>query len=126
LEGCAITRELVNSFVAASASVRVSLEQVTAEVASHFGVSVRELRSGRRAQSVSVARRAAMYLARRLTAHSAEAIVRYFHKRHASTVSHACRTLTRQMEQDAQLRAELEALASALTGGAVSGWIGPS
>lgn len=114
LEGGAITRELVAGFVAGSPPLRVSLEQIAAEVASHFEVSVRELRSRRRAQAVTMARRAAMYLARRLTDCSAEAIARYFHKRHASTVSHACRKLSWEMGEDAALREDLERLVAAL------------
>lgn len=116
LQGSPITCELVASYVAGSARARVSLEQIAAEVAAHFEVSVTELRSGHRAQGVTLARRAAMYLSRRLTDCSAEAIARYFHKSHPSTVSHACRKLSWELGQDAGLREDLERLVAALAG----------
>jgi chromosomal replication initiator protein len=124
LEGGAITRELIASFVAECTAVPVSLEQIAAEVAAHFEVPVRDLRSGQRAQALTAARRTAMYLARRLTNCSAETIARFFHKGHASTVSHACRKLARQLDNDVQLREELDRLVAALGGRGYSSWVG--
>ena len=97
------------------APVRVlSVPAIQESVAHHFGITVADLESKKRAQAITYPRHVAMYLARQLTPHSLEQIGEYFGGRDHTTVLHAIRAITHLAETDAQLRSLLDELTRAL------------
>lgn len=90
-----------------SREIALTLPCVAQEVARQSGLTVPQLRSPHRTQAISTARQTAMFLARQLTSSSNREIGRYFNKRHASSVSHACHKITRCLQHDRVLREQL-------------------
>jgi chromosomal replication initiator protein len=86
-QGVEVTLDLVKRVVGPLVSERqVSIEDVLAAVASHFGIKVSDLKGSRKNREVSQPRQVAMYLARRLTRHSFPEIGRAFGGKDHSTV----------------------------------------
>lgn len=79
-------------------------------VAAHYGVTINDLVSARKARDVTRARHIALWLCRRLTPHTASMIGRQFGKRDRSTVASAWRRLEARTAADAELKAEVDAL----------------
>lgn len=69
-------------------------------VCAHFGVTLRDILSARRARAIARPRQVAMFLARRLTTRSLPEIARQFGDRDHTTVMHACSTIERLKAQD--------------------------
>jgi len=84
--------------------------RVTLLVAKYFGLPVSELKSKSRRQAVADARGLAMYLMRSLTPLSYADIGRLFGGRDHTTVMHACRKVSAQLESDESLRRFAEEL----------------
>ncbi|MCY4548157.1 MAG: hypothetical protein OXC28_07305 [Defluviicoccus sp.] len=70
-----------------------SIAAIKAAVAEDYGVGVPDLVAPGRSAAVARPRQAAMWLCRRLTAHTAAAIGKHFGDRDHSTVGHACRAV---------------------------------
>lgn len=79
---------------------RPTIDRIARRVGSHFHVDPRRLQSKRRHQSVVLPRQVCMYLARRLTGLSLDAIGSYFGGRDHSTVLHACRKVEQALDTD--------------------------
>ncbi len=82
----------------------VSLATIAGEVATAYGVTVRELRSSTRRQPVVRARSTAMYLTRKITRNSLQEVGRYYGNRDHTTVIHACRKVENLMATDLATR----------------------
>lgn len=96
----------------------LDLEQIARASAKRFEVSLEDLRSPRRAHTISLARQSAMFLARELLQLNYADIGEYFRRENHSTVIHACRRIQKLLETDSddaqrigQLRDELRDLA---------------
>ncbi len=87
-------------------------------VAAAYGSSGAEVRSGSRVSSVVLPRHVAMYLIRDLTARSYLDIAQAIGRKDHTTVLHAVRKITALIAEDAGRAGEVEALRTALTGGA--------
>lgn len=70
-----------------------TLARIQAEVASYYHIPVAEMKSAVRHRSVARPRQVAMYLARKLTAHSLPSIGERFGGRDHTTVIHAMRQI---------------------------------
>lgn len=78
-----------------------SMQDIARSVSQEFAISLTDMRSPGRVQSVVVARQTAMYLARHTGRHSFTSIGDYFGGRNHATVLHACRRAAEQLEADA-------------------------
>jgi chromosomal replication initiation ATPase DnaA len=104
----AISCELVRRFLDEAVKPRrLALDEVTAAVARHFGVTVGGLRSASRQQALVVPRHCAMHLGRELTGLPLRAIAEFFGGRQHSTVLHACQRLEELLADRPDLRHEL-------------------
>ncbi len=92
----------------------VPVSRILDTVAARLNLKVSELLSKRRGQAVTHPRHICMYLARRLTPCSLQEIGGYFGGRDHTTVLHAVRAISHQAESDAQLRALLDELTTAV------------
>ena len=93
----------------------ITIEDVQRTVCEHFGLSLTEIRSKRRTQSLASARQVAMYIARKLVRASFPQIGQKFGGRDHSTVMHAQDVVERRLAEDPAFRAAVEALERALT-----------
>ncbi len=67
----------------------ITIDQIQQSVASHYRMSVNELKSKNNARQIAVPRQVAMYLCKRLTKHSFPEIGREFGGKHHTTVIHS-------------------------------------
>jgi chromosomal replication initiator protein len=67
----------------------LSMERIARTVASHFNLSVEEIKSKNNSRPIAVPRQVAMYLCKRLTKHSFPEIGREFGGKHHTTVIHS-------------------------------------
>ncbi len=81
----------------------VTIENIQKTVAEYYKIRVADILSKRRSRSVARPRQMAMALAKELTNHSLPEIGDAFNGRDHTTVLHACRTINRLREEDANL-----------------------
>jgi len=78
----------------------VTIQNITDAVLERFNARLSDLQSKRRTQTIAVPRQISMYLARRLTNRSLEEIGAFFGGRDHTTVLHAERKISKQMQRD--------------------------
>jgi chromosomal replication initiator protein len=78
----------------------VSIERIQELVCDRFGVTLTELKSERRSQSIVYPRQVAMYLSRELTDSSLPKIGKHFGGRDHTTVIHATSKIARMIKED--------------------------
>lgn len=89
---------------------RVKIDDILRIVAKHFGVSRGDILSQRRNRSIVWPRQIGMYLAKNLTTRSLPEIGRRFGGRDHTTVLHAIRKIQGQIEDNPNLKEEIEIL----------------
>jgi chromosomal replication initiator protein len=104
-----------------SPETKVVLRHVTAAVARHSQITVRDLKGKSRQQTIADARGLAMYLARRLTKASYAEIGSHFGNRDHSTVLHACRKFDRLVARDDAARRLVGELSTQIAAGETAG-----
>lgn len=97
-----------------SADRGVPLRLVALATARHFSLRLRDLRTASRRRELVTARCVAMFLARRLTRGTLDAIGEYFGGRDHTTVLHGCRRIEELLPQDPCLRQAVAHLGQAL------------
>jgi chromosomal replication initiator protein len=93
-----------------------ALDRIVQGVARRFGVTAAKLRSKNRLRKVLLARQTAMYLARRHTGMSFQAIGKELGNRDHTTVMHACRKLEQAVATDLELQSAVFQLEAELEG----------
>lgn len=78
----------------------ITLKEIALSVGKNFGISITDMRSKSRDQSITIPRQVAMYLARELAQSQLSEIGEYFGGRSHSTVIHACNIIKKKMESD--------------------------
>ena len=91
-----------------------TLREIQSTVARHYGVSVIDLCSDRRARKVVWPRHVAMYLGRELTAHSLPSIGRAFGGRDHTTVMHGIGRVESRMADSAPVAEEVAELCKSI------------
>ena len=99
-----------------AASGELTPELIRARVAERWGVSVEALASKRRTKELTVPRQVAMYLIRELLDLPLVEVGRLFGGRDHSTVIHSIEKVEREMQEDEEFRARVEAIRLELTG----------
>jgi chromosomal replication initiator protein len=89
---------------------RVKIEDILRAVSRQYAVTKHDILSQRRHRSVVWPRQIGMYLAKQLTSRSLPEIGRRFGDRDHTTVLHAIRKIDRELENNTQLRDEIEEL----------------
>lgn len=92
----------------------ISIEKIIRRVADHFRVKTQDLLGSSRSRSVAMPRQIAMYLSRELTSHSFPEIGSFFGKKDHSTVMHACRKISQEVDRSEEFRRFLERLTYAI------------
>ncbi len=94
----------------------IDIPLIQKKVAEHFDISLTDMTSQRRSESIAFPRQVAMYLARQMTESSLSAIGDAFGGRYHGTVLHACRLLKDRIEMDPNVRQLVSSLERQLTG----------
>lgn len=117
--GAPVTMEAVETVLrdlSIAGERRVTVDDIQRAVAKRYGVSVPDLVSKRRTQSVVRPRHVAMYLAKTLTTRSLPDIGRRFGGRDHSTVIHAVRKVTALIEAGDAIKDDVERLSRDIQG----------
>ncbi|HXG78501.1 MAG TPA: chromosomal replication initiator protein DnaA [Methyloceanibacter sp.] len=102
--------QIVRDLMRGAEPRRVRIDDILRTVSKHYGVNRGDLLSGRRNRSIVRPRQIGMYLAKLLTSRSLPEIGRRFGNRDHTTVLHAIRKIEQLMNDDSQLREEVELL----------------
>ena len=102
--------QIVRDLMRGAEPRRVRIDDILRTVSKHYGVNRGDLLSGRRNRSIVRPRQIGMYLAKLLTSRSLPEIGRRFGNRDHTTVLHAIRKIEQLMNDDTQLREEIELL----------------
>lgn len=98
-------------------SVSTSIKEIEDVVSKHFNVTHTELHSSKRTISISRPRQIAMYLSALLTNFSRQQIGEHFGGKKHTTVIHAVKTITAKLNQDADMRRQVELLKDEISKG---------
>ncbi|MEW6682412.1 MAG: chromosomal replication initiator protein DnaA [Nitrospirota bacterium] len=111
-----LAKEVLRDTISESRTV-VGVDQILRVVAERFQMKTNDLKSKRRTKTVVFPRQLAMYLCRTLTDCSFPEIGRQFGGKDHSTVIHAVRLITDQLQRDHQTRMTIDSLVKAIHGG---------
>lgn len=89
---------------------QLTIEKVQQKISDHYQLRLSELLSKRRPANIALPRQIAMYLCRVMTSHSLQEIGDAFGGRDHGTVIHACKSIENWMEQDPNLKRNVEYL----------------
>lgn len=88
----------------------VTVEHIIAEVANVYGVTPEDMRSKKRSQQISNARKIAIYIVKEITQMSLAAIGEEFAGRDHSTIVYSIQDVEAHMKKDAQMRETIETI----------------
>jgi chromosomal replication initiator protein len=86
---------------------RITIQQILDVVTKYYGVRLSDLQSKKRNKSIAFPRQVCMFLARKHTRYSLEEIGGYFGGRDHTTVLHAVRTVTADIEHDREVQRQV-------------------
>ena len=100
----ALAEEALKDQLQGAESHEVSVPYISQVVADHYNLTVEELCSRSRKQSIVVPRQIAMYLCRKILDASLPSLGTAFGKKDHTTVMHSCNKIAEELESDARLR----------------------
>jgi chromosomal replication initiator protein len=109
-----LAQESMKSILDSERPSGLTMEHIARTVASHYKMTVEELKSKNNARSVAVPRQIAMYLCKRLTRHSFPEIGREFGGKHHTTVMHSVEKITAIEKEDRNFHKEVKELIDSL------------
>jgi chromosomal replication initiator protein len=116
LTGCEIDEKLITSLFDSPINPgEIDFKRILTLVCKRYGVTLDELRSSSRRQTLVRARGVAIVLARRLTSESLQSLGKALGKRDHSTIHHAMQTTEEALTADGSLRQLIESLEQELT-----------
>ncbi len=110
-----LARESVRNAVKEEQRV-ITIEVIQEAVGRYYRVDIDQMRSRSKRRDIYLPRQVAMYLCRKLTNESLEAIGRAFNKRHASVI-YSIANMERKMREDSRIAHQVEFLAEKVKGG---------
>ena len=107
-----ILAHLLKDFIEKEQSLRkLSIEEIQTAVAKKYNVSMAQILSPERTQSIVTPRQLSMYIARKFTTKSLPEIAKLFDKTHA-TIIHGVRNIEKRLDVEADLKTTLEEILS--------------
>ncbi len=95
-----LAQEAMKNVIDAEHPAGMTMERIARAVASHYKMTVEEMKSKSNSRSIAVPRQVAMYLCKRLTRHSFPEIGREFGGKHHTTVMHSVEKINKLMTDD--------------------------
>ena len=105
-----LAKEAMKNILDAERPAGLTMEHIAREVASHYKLSVEEMKSKSNSRSIALPRQVAMYLCKRLTRHSFPEIGREFGGKHHTTVMHSVEKITALEKDDRNFHREVKEL----------------
>ena len=90
---------------------KLNIEEIQAVVAKKYSVTITQILSAERTQSIVTPRQLAMYIARKFTTKSLPEIAKLFEKTHA-TISHGVKNIEKRLDVESDLKATLAEILS--------------
>ena len=107
-----ILSHLLKDFIQKEQSLRkLSIEEIQTAVAKKYNVSIAQILSAERTQSIVTPRQLSMYIARKFTTKSLPEIAKLFDKTHA-TIIHGVRNIEKRLDVEADLKVTLSEILS--------------
>ena len=107
-----ILSHLLKDFIEKEQSLRkLSIEEIQTAVAKKYNVSIAQILSAERTQSIVTPRQLSMYIARKFTTKSLPEIAKLFDKTHA-TIIHGVRNIEKRLDVESDLKVTLSELLS--------------
>ena len=110
----ALAQESMKSILDSERPAGLTMEHIARTVASHYKMTVEELKSKNNSRSIAVPRQVAMYLCKRLTRHSFPEIGKEFAGKHHTTVMHSVEKITALDKDDRNFHKEIKELIDSL------------
>lgn len=88
---------------------KITIEEIQNAVCKRFQISMKQLKSNERTQSLVTPRQLAMYIAKKTTTKSQQEIADKFEKTHA-TIIHGVKAITKRLDVEPELKESLKAL----------------
>ncbi len=118
MKGVPITKQLaqesMKNILDAERPSGLTMEHIARSVATHYGMTVEELKSKSNTRAIAVPRQMAMYLCKRLTRHSFPEIGREFGGKHHTTVMHSVSKMEALDKDDRNFHREIKDLIDSL------------
>lgn len=105
-----LAQESMKNILDAERPAGLTIERIAREVASHYKLTVEEIKSKNNSRSIALPRQVAMYLCKRLTQHSFPEIGREFGGKHHTTVMHSVDKITALEKDDRNFHKEIKEL----------------
>jgi len=109
-----LAQESMKSILDSERPAGLTMEHIARTVASHYKMTVEDLKSKNNSRSVAVPRQVAMYLCKRLTRHSFPEIGREFGGKHHTTVMHSVEKIGALEKDDRNFHKDIKELIDSL------------
>jgi len=96
-----LAREAMKSILESDYAAGLTMDRIARAVASHYKMTVEEMKSKSNSRSIAMPRQVAMYLCKKLTRHSYPEIGREFGGKHHTTVMHSFEKISTAVAGDA-------------------------
>ena len=104
-----LAKNTLNDIISSSDNV-VTIESIKTAVSKHYGITIKEIDSGKRSRNLAFPRQIAMYLCKEMTDNSLPQIGKAFGGRDHTTVLHACKKISSSIEEDSSLQETIDYL----------------
>lgn len=105
----ALAKSTLSDIISSSDSI-VTPDKIKSVVAKHYGITVKDIDSGKRSRNLAYPRQIAMYLCKEMTDNSLPQIGKAFGGRDHTTVLHACKKINSYLEEDQNLQETVDYL----------------
>jgi chromosomal replication initiator protein len=105
-----LAQDAMKNIIDAERPQGLTMERIARTVASHYKLTVEELKSKNNSRAIAVPRQVAMYLCKRLTKHSYPEIGREFGGKHHTTVMHSFDKIDQLVKEDRNFHNAVSAL----------------
>ena len=105
-----LAQESMKNILDAERPAGLTMDHIARTVATHYGMSIEELKSKSNTRAIAVPRQMAMYLCKRLTRHSFPEIGREFGGKHHTTVMHSVSKMETLDKEDRNFHREIKDL----------------
>jgi len=109
-----LAQESMKNILDAERPAGLTMDHIARTVASHYKMTVDEIKAKSNSRGIAVPRQVAMYLCKRLTRHSFPEIGREFGGKHHTTVMHSVDKINTLFKDDRNFHREISGLIDSL------------
>ncbi|MEG0391133.1 MAG: chromosomal replication initiator protein DnaA, partial [Anaerovoracaceae bacterium] len=102
--------------ILSSSDMKISIDSIKRIVCRHFGITIKDMDSSKRTRNLAFPRQIAMYLCKELTDNSLPKIGEAFGGKDHTTVLHAHKKITNDLNSDEDLKETIEELTAQISG----------